>query len=215
MPEVIVENAMLTVGQYKTARGIEGTEQDKQIEEAIPRAEQVIVEFTGRQLTTAPTIETRNFAYYGDAVIDIDDAELVTNVAINGRPLIEGSGYMLGQRRNEPVVSWIEVVPEAYRHDPLYEVTHVVHNDTRYGFQTLEVTATFGWPTAELPPSVTQAAIWLVDEMISKSSESTGLSAESIADLAYVYRDMGNPAGPPILPPRVAQILQGLQRTTV
>lgn len=217
MPYTLCVAAILTKEQYKTLRSIGNTERDAQLELAIPAAEQMVVDYIDRDLTTDPVAETRTFRYEpGSVIVNIDDCTSVGVVKISNRDLTAGWDYELGRAPAEPVISWLEVDPQiGYRVDPLYEVTHVVGNVARRPFLNIEVTATFGWNESDIPASARQATIWLVDEIVSASTEETGKAAESIADVSYVFRGEENPNAPAVLPPRVAQILTPLRRVSL
>lgn len=206
--------AILTLAHYKAANHIEGTEQNAQIEAAIPAAEQTVLDYTNRDLTSDPAAGTRSYAYEpGSRILNIDDAISVSSVTLNERSLAVNLEWRPGKAQGEPVFSWVELVPNVSLISPIFEVTHVVTEQTFRGFMTIEVTGTFGWP--EIPATATQAAVWLVDEMIVPGADTTGHAAESISDLSYVNRGEEEQTRSPALPPRVAQILSNLRRVAI
>jgi hypothetical protein len=215
-PLTTTPGSLVTLGSYKVLRGITSADRDAQITAAIPAAEQAVIDYIDRDLISPPTVATRVYNYeLGQTILNIEDCITITQVSINGRALQEQLEYIEGFTLAEPVISWLEVIPNLALFNPIFDFTHVVHRPFRYPFQQISVTATFGWPADQIPASAKQAAVWLVDEMIVPGAETTGIAAESIADLSEVYIGEQNAQGPPVLPPRVAQILTPLRRISV
>lgn len=219
-----VEPGLLSLAEYKAARGITDTKQDPQIESALLGATQAVIDYIERDILAEPTVATKRYPYeFGETIVNIDDAVSISSVVIVSagvpRTLTVDREYVPGQASNEPVISWVEVVPAFVFYDPIFDFTHVVTRPYLRPLPRIEVTGVFGWPGPP-PASARQAAIWLVDEILSSAPAPTtasggGLAAESIADLSYTYRGEESTLTPPILPPRVQQILTPLKRTSV
>lgn len=215
MSYTVAMAAILTLAHYKAVRSLAtNPEKDNAITAAIPAAEQTILEYTNRDLTSDPAEDTRLYPYEpGARIVNIDDALSVSSVKLNERSLAPAVEFRAGTAPGEPVISWLELVPNVSLVSPIFEVTHVVTTQSFTGFMDVEVTGVFGWP--EIPATAVQAAVWLVDEMIAPGADTTGHAAESIADLSFVNRgeEPIYPSGR--LPTRVAQILSGLRRVAI
>lgn len=215
--------AILDLTGYKALRAISNTEKDAQITAALPPAESAVIEYVDRNLNQTPTAESRVYPYeMNSTILNIDDCTSVADVKIitrnSNRTLTPGWDYELGRAPSEPVISWLEVYPNLDYYgiyDYNFQFTHTMpRGPYRFPFVSFEVTAMFGWEPSKVPASARQAVAWMVDEIIAKTSDETGKTAESIADLSYVYRDT-NQLAPAVLPPRVAQILDNLRRASV
>lgn len=213
----------LTLEEYKARRGEAPLPPDADIEAALLSAEQNIIDFTDRYLVEPPVLETRNYRFEtGSLILNIDDAVDVFSVNIDGRfTLMENFQWMPMKLRPEPVFTALELADLPW-YDPNYTVTHVVpwegigmEERRRHGLHFIEVTGEFGWPVGTLPATLAQAMTWLVDEMTTNSTEESGIAAESIENLSYVYRGEAAANAPAKLPPRVEQILGKLQRLSL
>lgn len=208
----------LTLAEYKDRHGEAKLPPDADIEASLISAEQTVIDFTDRYLVEPPALETRIYRFEPHSLIlNIDDAVDVFTVSIDGRyTLLENFQYRPMKLRPDPVYTAIELEDLPY-YDPNYAVTHVVPWDLGYahrGLHFIEVTAEFGWPEGSLPKTIAQAVAWLVDEMTINSAEDTGIAAESIENLSYVYKGEAASNAPAKLPPRVEQILGKLQRVS-
>lgn len=213
--------AILDLGEYKTRREIDtaNTERDEAIEAALLSAEDAVLKYTGRDFSTPAAVESREYSYSGETILETDDFTALATVAVNGSALSKNA-YLVGPREGETYY-WIDFSPSADW--PSYsegQMGFTRNLDTAFErtagrgrrFATVTVTASFGWPE-ESPAGVQQAIVFLVDEF-RKSQGSVGdIQAESIADLSYVYQR--DAEGNAVLPPRVQLLLDPYRRVAL
>lgn len=202
---------ILTVEQYKALRGITGTDRDVQITAAIPSAEDAVIRYSQRAFNQAPEVATRSFVYEGQSILEIDDAQNVTEVKFDGRQ-IPPESYILGPQGIGEVLYYIELLDYPFYGydpyiDPFLRNTHLEHRRRRK--RIVEVTATYGWPQA--PASVVQAVAFLLDEYAPANEPRGGLQAEAIVDYSRVF-DKHYANEPAVLPPHVRELLDQFRR---
>lgn len=209
--------AILDLGAYKTRREIDtaNANRDEAIKAALLSAEDAVLKYTGRDFTTAPAAETREYPYTGDVILETDDFTALTKVTAGGSTL-SASSYIIGPREGETYY-WIDFSPQegvSSWSEAQMGFTRNLDSAFERGsggrrFVTVGVTANFGWP-GTAPAAVQQAIVFLVDEF-RKSQGSVGdIQAESIADLSYVYQR--DAEGNAVLPPRVQLLLDPYRR---
>lgn len=225
---------LLTLKEYKKRRQITeaSTERDEAIEAGIFSAEDAILQYIKRDFAAAPVTETRTFHYDSSGVLETDDFANPTSVVLSA-PLgglsrtVPSTAYWIGPREG-PTYYWIDFAPSrnlnagsAYS---LGQMGFTQNLDTfieRFGmggsnglkYLNVEVTATWGWPvTSPIPPSIVQAATWLVDEFMVPAHGGEELQAQSIANLSFAYQREPRRERPPTLPPRVQQLLDPYTR---
>lgn len=211
--------AILDLTGYKKRREIDtaSTKRDDALTLALLAAEDAVLKYTGRDFTTAPSPETREYSYDGSTILETDDFTAATAVTMNGAAL-SSAAYLVGPREGETYY-WLDFTPHS--NWPTYsegQMGFTRNLDTYFSrpsgrrLTTVALTATFGWP-GEAPGAVQQAVVFLVDEF-SKSQGSVGdIQAESIADLSYVYQR--DAEGNAVLPPRVALLLDPYRRVAL
>lgn len=216
---------VLTLNEYKRLRKITGADEqsDEQLELALEIAGDIIVEYTRRQFTLEPTVETRKYRYEGQGVLDIEDCRNVTSVVLYNRTLTADFDYHTGPEHGDTTF-WIDFAWHGLW--PSYSAGQMGFTSNldrlfAWGpegapFIFVEVTAEFGWPRERIPASIKQAAAWLVDEIAVKrpQPQSGGVgpvSAESIADLSYSYQ-IEAAAVTAEIPPRIRAMLDPYSR---
>lgn len=208
---------ILTVEEYKTARKIRGSDRDDQIRLGIEGAQDAVLRYTDRDFTTTPASATRRYTYDGSGIVEIDDCAVVTSVKLGSRTLTADRDYITGPV-NGDVIYWLDFGWGGGVQPGSPAMGFTSNQDVlgiRQRFNFVEVTASFGWPAASIPPSVRQAAIWLVDEFVSDEQGTEGLQAQSISDFSQVYTGEDPRNEPAILPPRVRQLLDPFRRVVL
>lgn len=224
------EPTILTLEEYKTLRRITSTEYDNQIKLGLSYIDDIIVRYTNRDFVTVPRNETRTYLYEASGIQDIDDCTNITKVELNALTSLDLEEQYVPGPLNGPVFEYIDLGP----HLPFWflsgspEMGFMSNRDVLYyeslnwgtslpralqrRFNFLKVTATFGWPTGTIPASVKMAACLLMDEVRAQEAESTGLAAESIANLHYTYLQGSPLAAPAVLSPRIRALLDAYRR---
>jgi hypothetical protein len=212
--------AILDLDGYKKRREIAtaNAERDDAITAALLSAEDAVLKYTGRDFTTAPAVETRDYPYTGEVILETDDFTALSKVTANGSA-VSSSAYLVGPREGETYY-WIDFSPQgsipSYSEGQMGFTRNLDSAFERSGggrrFVTVSLTANFGWP-GDAPAGVKQAIVFLVDEF-RKSQGSVGdIQAESIADLSYVYQR--DAEGNAVLPPRVQLLLDPYRRISL
>lgn len=215
--------AILDLTEYKTRRQITeaSTERDEAIEAALASAEDAVLQYTGRDFTTAQVDETREFPWeIHTTILETDDfvgkpSAITFEVPGQGGAVTMPSGrYWLGPREG-PTHYYIDFTPAGNLSSPSVGAMGFTRNlDTYFSDSggpdavTAKVTAKFGWP-GDSPASVKQAVTWLVDEFRKSEGTQGDVQAEAIANLSYVYQRISEEN---TLPPRVTTLLDPYRR---
>lgn len=205
--------AILSLEEYKERRQLTeaSAERDAAATAAIESAEDAVLQYTGRDFTTAQAIETKTYIYDGSGILETDDFVELDSVSVDGDALAS-LNYAAGPREGQTYY-WLDFtgVPRASAQmgftrnlDRLYDGCRGARR-----YVTVAVKAKFGWPGGA-PASVVQAVTWLVDEFSKEHGTGGDIQAESIADLSYVYQR--DTEGIAVLPPRVQFLLDPYRR---
>lgn len=206
--------AILSLSEYKARRELTeaSVERDEALTAALDAAEDTVLQYTGRDFTTAQAIETKTYVYDGSGILETDDFVEATAVSIEGTTLSD-LNFVAGPREGQTFY-WIDftAVPRpspamgfTRNLDVLFE--RDAGRNTRQ-YTRVSVTAKFGWPGGA-PGSVKQAVAWLVDEFAKPEGNQGDVQAEAIANLSYVYQRISEER---TLPPRVATLLDPYRR---
>lgn len=220
------EGKILSLAEYKMRRQIieVSAERDEAIRAALSSAEDAVLEYTGRDFTTAQTIETRAFPWELHTIILETDDFVGKPSSISFEVPGAGSAaafptntYWVGPREG-PTHYYIDFTPARNLSSPSIGAMGFTRNLDRYfGFGggadavTVNVTAKFGWP-GTAPASIKQAVTWLVDEFYKKDGTQGDVQAEAIANLSYVYQRISEENA---LPARITALLDPYRRISL
>jgi hypothetical protein len=216
--------SILTLKEYKKRRQITeaSTERDEAIEAALESAEDAVLQYTGRDFTTAQADETREFPWEAHTtILETDDfvgkpsAISFEVPGLGAASPFPTSAFWVGPREG-PTHYYLDFTPARSRlSSPSIGVMGFTRNlDTYFSDSgapdavTAHVTAEFGWP-GDSPASVKQAVTWLVDEFFKKEGTQGDIQAEAIANLSYVYQRISEENS---LPARVISLLDPYRR---
>ena len=221
--EVEPADRILTLEEYKTRRQINGAspERDEAITAALTSAEDAVLQYTGRDFTTAQAVETREFPWeIHSTILETDDfvgkpTSITFEVpGVGAGSVFPTNAFWLGPREG-PTHYYIDFTPARNLSLPSVGAMGFTRNlDTVFGqggvadAVTVHVTAEFGWPGAS-PASVKQAVTWLVDEFFKKEGNQGDVQAEAIANLSYVYQRISEENA---LPARITTLLDPYRR---
>jgi len=212
--EFITGQAILSLSEYKTMRGITDATRDSQLTLGIAQAEDAVIRFTGRDFKKVPAVETRKYPLEGP-IVNIDDAGEITQVSVDGYGLVSDTNY-IAQPYGEGVVYWLDLGEWWGRPaSPLMGFTRNEDTLSQRTFRFVSVTASFGWPAASLPPVLKLATALIVDEAFSAAADNRGISAEAVADTSVVYESPEPASAPASLPPAVEELLNPFRRITL
>lgn len=206
--------AILSLAEYKTRRELTeaSKERDEALEAALEAAEDAVLNYTGRDFSTAQAVETKTYTYDGSGILETDDFVDVTAVSVEGSAL-SSLNFAAGPREGQTFY-WLDFtgVP---RQSPQMGFTRnldtIFEREGGRGgrrYSQVSVTAKFGWPGGA-PGSVKQAVTWLVDEFAKPEGNQGEVQAEAIANLSYVYQRISEEN---TLPPRVTTLLDPYRR---
>jgi hypothetical protein len=215
--------AILSLAEYKTRRSLTeaSTERDEAITAALASAEDAVLQYTGRDFTTAEAAETREFPWeVHTTILETDDfVGKPTGITLeipgvgSASPL-PANAFWLGPREG-PTHYYIDFTPARNLSSPSIGAMGFTRNLDTYFSRgggadavTAHVTAVFGWP-GDAPASVKQAVTWLVDEFRKNEGTQGDVQAEAIANLSYVYQRISEEN---TLPPRVTTLLDPYRR---
>jgi hypothetical protein len=216
--------AILTLSEYKTRREIDAADsaRDEAIEAALVSAEDAVLQYTGRDFTTAQADETREFPWEAHTtILETDDfvgkpsAVTFEVPGAGGASPFPTDAFWVGPREG-PTHYYLDFTPARGRlSSPSIGAMGFTRNlDTYFSdggasdAVTAKVTAKFGWP-GDSPASVKQAVMWLVDEFRKSQGTQGDVQAEAIADLSYVYQRISEENS---LPARVITLLDPYRR---
>ena len=214
---------ILTLEEYRTRRQLTeaSTERDEALEAALASAEDSVLQYTGRDFTTAQGVETREFPWeIHSTILETDDfvgkpSSITFEVpGVGAGSVFPTNAYWLGPREGATHY-YIDFTPAKNLSLPSIGAMGFTRNlDTFFGqggtadAVTVHVTAEFGWP-GTAPASVKQAVTWLVDEFCKKEGNQGDVQAEAIANLSYVYQRISEEN---TLPARVTTLLDPYRR---
>jgi len=216
--------SILTLDEFKTRRQLTeaSAERDEAIEAAILSAEDAVLQYTGRDFTTAQSDETREFPWeIHTTILETDDfvgkpSSISFEVPGAGSAVPFPSGAFWVGPREGPTHYYIDFTPAggSLAGSSMGAMGFTRNLDTYFGqggapdAVTAKVTAKFGWP-GDSPASVKQAVVWLVDEFFKKEGTQGDIQAEAIANLSYVYQRISEENS---LPARVITLLDPYRR---
>lgn len=204
--------AILTLDEYKTRRELTeaSKERDEAVQAALEAAEDAVLQYTGRDFTTAQAIETKTYMYDGSGILETDDFVELESVNVEGS-VLSSLNFETGPREGQTFY-WIDFTAVPWP-SPAMGFTRNLdrafgdcHNARRYA--RVQVKARFGWPGGA-PAGVKQAVTWLVDEFRNSKSTQGEVQAEAIANLSYVYQRISEENA---LPARVITLLDPYRR---
>lgn len=214
---------ILTLEEYKSRRQITeaSAERDEAMTAALLSSEDAVLQYTGRDFTTLPAVETREFPWEVHSVIlETDDfigkpSTIAFEIpGVGSASIFPTNAYWCGPREG-PTHFWIDFTPAKNLPATSIGAMGFTSNlDTYFSngggadAVTVKVTAEFGWPGGA-PASVKQAVTWLVDEFFKKEGTQGDVQAEAIANLSYVYQRISEQNQ---LPPRVITLLDPFRR---
>lgn len=184
--------ALLDLSQYKALAGVDPTndQDDARIEALMPAVERSIASYCDRKFEVAagPATE-RTFSFNGDGIAEIDDCTSVVSVATDAGVLgesftLDATQWTAQPGDNAPTFYYLQIHSGPF-HSFSPEMGFERNLDTYDPFNvktvTVTVTATWGWP--EIPPDVKLAAVWMIQDIVSKPG-GDNLQAESIEGFA-------------------------------
>lgn len=218
---------ILTLAEYKKRRQLTeaSMERDEATTAALEAAEDAVLQYTGRDFTTAEGVETRSFPWEIHTVILETDDFVGAPTGIELEVPGVGSGmtfptnaFWLGPREG-PTHYYIDFTPARGLSSPSIGAMGFTRNlDTYFSRSSggpdavnAKVTANFGWPGAA-PASVKQAVTWLVDEFRKSDGTQGDVQAEAIANLSYVYQRISEEKS---LPARITALLDPFRRVAL
>jgi hypothetical protein len=160
------------------------TERDAEFDQAIDVASAAIRSYLDRDFETPVSAsETRTYYYDGSGVLEIDDAQTITAVTLDGAPLTTDE-YSAEPSGNAPY-TWLFLPSHGRSVNP--EMGFERNLDTLWWKtldkpQVVQITGTWGWPS--IPWDVKQAAIWTV---VNITETQRPVTAESIGGVARQY----------------------------
>lgn len=186
---------ILTLEEYKTLSGITTTKNDAKYSANLPAVSQAITMFTGRDFSTSPVTEARQFQYDESGYLDIDDASDITQVKAlvpwgTDYTFTDDEWYPQPPRRDDATMYWYVVLTGwVFGASPemgFMRNADVLAAEGRWRSKPImiEITATWGWPT--VPPDVKMAAKWTLDDWIARRPETAG-AAEAIESFSRNY----------------------------
>ncbi len=218
---------LITLAELKTARGETGTDNDPRYSWLISVASQAIRNYSGRDFGSAQVTETRDFEYDGSGYMDIDDANTISAVEFiipNSSNLVLDSTYQWVARppkRDDSPVFWYLMLPggpggAAFSPEMGFKRNlDVYYQEHRFATlpQMVSVTGVWGWPT--VPVDVKQAAIWTIEDWVSRD-EGEGLTSEAIAGYARSWDSGGQNATAALaIPGRARDMLANYEKHMV
>lgn len=183
---------LLTLNEYKTRTGIPTTETqyDAQITALLAAASLAIRNYADRSFETAAATEERQFEYDGSGFLDIDDATVITQVALSFTlgpdQVLDATYQWRAMPYGKPVFYYIAIA-DAYPWGISPELGFRSNLDmlAREGrlvaqLPVAKVTGTWGWPA--IPEDVKMATVWTLEDWGAGPAGSTtpGVTAEAI-----------------------------------
>lgn len=176
---------IITLAEYKTAESISVSTYDTSISQLITQVSAAIRRLTGRDFGMGAASEERVFEYRGGGVLDIDDANAIMSVTMEGRALAQDRDYRPQRDSDTPYFYLDMYVEPGLNASP--EMGFTRNEDTYSGRVTrsrsalVTVEAEFGW--RPVPEDVKLAAIEMLRVVADLPKDD--LQNESIAEYSY------------------------------
>jgi hypothetical protein len=166
------------------------TSRDNVLTAAIKAASQFAFTYTDRDFASEGVEEERTYRYDGSGFLEIDDAQEISTIEVDGRTL-DADAYLV--QPTTGVSTWLEL--DYIFRDPsgamgfTYNLDRYIPRSYRRTVDVV-VTGTWGWP--DVPYDVQQAIIWIAASF-AQNPESGGaaLTSESIAEVARSWANEG------------------------
>lgn len=208
-------NKIIDLEEYKLRRKVTeaSKENDEAIEAALLSAEDAVLQYTGRDFSMEPTLETKTYVYDGSGILETDD--FVDLSAVNAEGNVLSAMNVIPGPREGATYYWLDFtgVP---RQSPAMGFTRnldTIFRESTPGrtYLQVDVSAKYGWPGGA-PASVKQAVTWLADEFRQSGGTQGDVQAEAIANLSYVYQRISEEN---VLPPRITALLNPYRRLSL
>jgi hypothetical protein len=211
---------ILTLAEFRVAQGTDPTDtrNDAQWTQWLSFVSAAIRSLTERDFGAPIVTEQRTFEYDGSGYLDIDDASAITAVTLSypySADIILSADEWTAKptRRDDAPVFWYIAMPgyvgaTAGSPEMGFERNLDVYARERAGLVTpslVKVDATWGWPV--IPGDVKMAAIWTMQEWISRPS-GEGLTSEAIEGWSRSWAGRGGTSAAALaVPARALDIL--------
>lgn len=177
---------LVTKEEVKVALRINpaNVERDAELDQAIDVASAAIRKYLDRDFETPVTAsQSRTYYYDGSGVLEIDDAQTITAVTLDGYPLT--TDEFTAEPAGDAPYTWLFLPSHGRSASP--EMGFERNLDTLWWKtldkpQIVQITGTWGW--AEIPWDVKQAAIWTV---VNITETQRPVTAESIGGVSRNY----------------------------
>lgn len=211
---------ILTLPEFRIAQGTDPTDtrNDAQWSQWLPFVSAAIRSFTERDFGSPNVTEQRTFDYDGSGFLDIDDASVITAVTLaytysSDIVLAAEEWTARPNKRDDSPVFYYIALPAYVGATPFgspemgFERNLDVYARERAGLtlpSMVKVDGTWGWPT--IPGDVKMAAIWAMEEWISRPS-GEALTSEAIEGWSRAWGTRGPGSAASALPARSLDIL--------
>jgi hypothetical protein len=183
---------LLTLTEYKNLAGLPLTDTsgDTQITAMLSAASLAIRNFTDRSFNTTTVTEQRTFEYDGTGYLDIDDATVITEVALSftlgGDQVLDSTYQWRAMPFGRPVFYYLALSQLGWGLGDgemgfMYNLDRAVREGLVIAqLPIAKVTGTWGWPA--VPEDVKLATLWTVEDWGAGEAGSTtpGVTSESI-----------------------------------
>lgn len=220
LPVGAVDGGLITLAEYRTATGVDltDTRNDARITQWIPWASQAIRSFTERDFGAPTVTEERVFEYDGSGYLDIDDASSVSAVTLaypNSQDIsltVDDWAPKPERRDDAPVYQYLLMSPYSggwgspeMGFNRNLDVYTREHGGSWGSPSKVKVTAEWGWP--DIPGDIKMAAIWTIQEWISRPS-GEAVTSEAIEGWSRSWGGRGGTAAASFaIPQRARDIL--------
>lgn len=214
---------LVTLTKYKAAIGETSAANDGKHTEAIEDASAAILGWSDRDWGEAQVTEDRTYRYDGSGFLEIDDADTINSVTLDGALLAEESWYAGKDGPTAiPVYSYLELPPYSEESGEMGFTRNLdvwLRRTRQTPYVDVVVNAQWGWPV--VPDDVQRATIWAAASFEAATPDSTGageITGEAVAEVSRTYLAMQgldeatNPLDEEPLPRRVRGLLYPYQR---
>lgn len=169
--------ALVTLEQYKALAGIDPTNDldDTRIEALMPAVDRAIATYCDRKFEVAAGPATvRTFDFSGDGFVEIDDCTSVASVSTDAGVLgelfaLDNTQWTAQPSDSSDTFYYLQIHSgpfHSFSPEMGFERNLDKYEDYNVKPVTISVTATWGWPA--IPPDVQLAAVWMMQDVLSK-----------------------------------------------
>lgn len=211
---------LITLSDYKTLLGVTSTTDDPQITALLDFASEAVENYTDRKFVQSTGVATtRSYLYDGSGFLDIDDCVSITGITVtipNVADPFNIDPVEYTAMPSGPVFYYLILhgaLPFGISPEMGFERNLDQYPYVSYKQATVNVTATWGWPT--VPQAVKIATALVISDFLSDEGKDENLTSEAIEGWSRSWGGRGATGPNLAIPNKARDLLATYQRVYV